>query len=141
MKKNSIKESKGCHVPTDITMRTKGTIPNLVLACLWSNPKISAVGCTPNSIDAIAGYVGTSLDEVKNVIVELEKIDQVIFDSATGEVLVPQWLEYNYLQEGSVAESPQQVLQALGDVKSSHLRGLILKEISRLDVMADAGQG
>lgn len=138
-KKNTIKDSKACHVPGDITFRTKGTIPNLVLVCLWSNPKITAVGCTPNAIDAIAGYVGISLDEAKKTILALDKIEQVVFDTDTGEALTPNWLEYNYLQENSVAENPQHVMKALGDVQSSQLRGLLLKEISRLDVVFDAG--
>ena len=132
------KDDQVCHLPTDLISRVGGSLKALVLACLWSSPKISAVGCTQNMVETLVQYTGMDAPDVESKLRELEDIGEACVDWSTNEALVPQWLEFNYLQERSVAERPAAVFKALDEIKSSLLRERLLKEIARLDVHFDA---
>ncbi len=128
-----------CNVPTNMFERAQGRI-GFALSCLWSNPSTNAVGVTPHALSEIAKYTGLTTDDVDAAFKQLESDGEAMIDAATGEVLVPQWLEFNYLQERTPAENPKEVLSALDGVESPMLKALLLKEISRLDVQFDATQ-
>ena len=128
-----------CNVPTNMFERAKGRFA-FVLSCLWSNPSINAVGVTPNALAEIAKYTGLTKDEVAAAFEQLESTREVVIDGATGEAVIPQWLEFNYLQERTSAEKPEDVLRALDVCLSPKLKALLVKEISRLDVQFDASQ-
>jgi hypothetical protein len=129
---------KVCHVPTDIIGRAGGGLTGLVLVCLWSNPVISAVGCTPDMVASIAKYTGMAEPAVIDSITVLEQVGQIMVDRETNEALVPGWLDLNYLQDRSVAEKPIDVMSAIDAVKSARLKSVLLKDITILDVQYDA---
>ena len=129
---------KVCHVPVNIVGRAGEGLKGLVLACFWSNPFISAAGCTPDMVAVIARYTGMGEPAVQGAITVLDQIGQIIVDLDTNEALVPGWLDLNYLQERSVAEKPADVMLAIERVKSANLRNVLIKDIARLDVQYDA---
>lgn len=126
-----------CNVPTNMFERAKGKAA-FALSCLWSNPGTNAVGVTPNALAEIAKYTGLTTVEVRDAFEQLESVRELVVDPTTGEALVPQWLEFNYLQERTPAEKPATVLHALVELLSPMLKALLVKEISRLDVQFDA---
>lgn len=129
---------KVCHVPADIIERAGGGLKGLVLMCLWSNPVISAVGCTPNMVANMTKYTGLSGPFVIDSITALEQAGQIMVDRDTNEVLTTGWLNFNYLQDRSAAERPAEVMSAMDAIKSDRLREALLKDIDALDVQYDA---
>ena len=132
-----MKEESLCHVPTDMFKRARG-LDGLVLACLWSNPDITATGITPKAKEAIAYYSGMTAEDVAAAFERLAVSGQAVLDANTREVLVPEWLQFNYLQEGTPSAHPADVLAALDAVSSGKIRDILVKEIARLDVQFDA---
>lgn len=64
-----------------------------VLMCLWSNPFISAVGCTASMAESIAKYTGMPMSAVRSSIATLDQAGQIMVDQDTSEALVPGWLD------------------------------------------------
>lgn len=131
-------DAKVCHVPTDIIGRAGGGLKGLVLGCFWSNPVISAVGCTSDMVENIVKYTGMPKSDVIDSITLFEQAGLIMVDHDTNEALVPGWLDLNYLQERSVAEKPIDVMKALEVIKSARLGSVLLQDIDRLDVEYDA---
>ena len=126
-------EVLGACSPASLVRSIDGIINKVILRELWVSYVVSEVGCTANAFDSLAECTNFSIDEVKNSILYLAKIDQIIFDSETCEILIPQWLQYNYLQTGTRAENMKDILNALNNVKSIQLRTIIIDEIARID--------
>lgn len=126
-------------VPSDLMVRVRDRMAKFVLMALWTNPSLTAVGITQNAVGNISRYTGLEPVEVEVIFESLIKDNQIEYDESTSEVLVAEWLDMNYLQDNTYAEHPSLVLEALNSVQSPKLKGLIQTEISRLDVLYDAG--
>lgn len=125
------------NVPFDIDDRTEGDA-QVVLTSLWGGVSVSAAGIVSNAVKAISYETGLSELAIIAALDKLEYMDQIVIDLGSGELLILDWLENNYLFDCTISQSPQNVLDAFELINSPLIKGYAERELDKLDVKYDA---
>ena len=125
------------NIPFDIDERTEGDAQT-VLSSMWGGVPVSAAGIINNAVKTLSYETRLSEQTIITALEHLESIGQVVVDLQSGEVLILEWLEHNYLWDGTISQSPLKVLQAYQQIKSQFLREYAARLMDNLDVDYDA---